>query len=84
MSSSRRFLSVAVVAVLSSTAQAEPVQEKLLHREVPDDPPILRPRDDGPRQMAAGNALVEYGPWISYQVNVNALGRRLNRGLVAH
>ncbi|MHC4589109.1 MAG: sialidase family protein [Planctomycetota bacterium] len=74
MSSSRRFLSVAVVAVLSSTAQAGPVQEKLLHREVPDDPPIHRLRDDRPRQIAADNAFVAYGPWTSYQVNVSPRG----------
>jgi hypothetical protein len=61
-----------------SPASAQPVpmalDEASLHREVPDDPPILRPRDHGPRQMAAVNAFVESGPWISYQVNIDALG----------
>ncbi|MHC4083082.1 MAG: dockerin type I domain-containing protein [Planctomycetota bacterium] len=71
------FCLLAVGAVLSSAAaQLEPIaaDEQSLPREVPDDPPILRPRHDGPRQMAAGNAFVESGPWISRQVNINALG----------
>jgi hypothetical protein len=67
-------MSVVVVAVFSSTVQAGQLQDERFHREVPDDPPILRPRDDRPRQLAAGNAVVEYGPWVSYQVNVDNFG----------
>jgi hypothetical protein len=73
---------VACLALILTAAasQAPPttgaLQGPVVHRETPDDPPASQAARDDPEARSPG-LRVSYGPYVSIQVNVDALGRNI-------
>ncbi|MFQ5738393.1 MAG: hypothetical protein ACE5JX_05230 [Acidobacteriota bacterium] len=74
------FVVAIVLSAVSVLAQGNepgrPRRPFFLYHEAPDDPPAARVARDDPEARSAGRQLVR-GPFVSVQVNVDALGQNI-------